>query len=244
MPGTETQSGQLLAVELVDALGDLALGFLGAVFDCEVESRVWFGLGVDLYLAGVIGSVDGRLELLAVEGPLGVETIAVGGPTSLKGLELFGLRLVVATAWAVTPASKPRAARAATVRSVERPANARIPILFVKGILVIPRKLQNCFAQTAVSVRWGRPIIARKFGLNHFGLISARPESDSTKADQKFHEFDIEFASSLEVASSCVRTQVAPAGGRRFLGVRSKSRKKPMVKKPNIAIGPGLKSRK
>ncbi len=74
----------------------LALGFLRAIFDLEVDRGVRLRFLVDLHLAGVVGSVDGRLDLLALERPLGVDAVTVGGPGSMERLEKLGLRLVVA----------------------------------------------------------------------------------------------------------------------------------------------------
>ena len=140
---------ELLPIELVDHLGGLALGFLRAVFDRQVHRGVGLRLGVDLHLARIVGSIDGRLDLLTVEGPLGVDALAIGGPGSLEGLQKLGLRLVIAERRDVAPTRSPRPARATTASSVERPVELRIPKCFVKGMMVIPRRLQNPFAQAA-----------------------------------------------------------------------------------------------
>jgi hypothetical protein len=57
-----------------------------------------------------------------------------------------------------------------------------------------------------------------------------------------FYEFSIDLGC-CAVASTSGGTQVAPEGGRRFLGVRIKNRKKTIVKNPKSAIPKGLKSR-
>jgi hypothetical protein len=89
-------------------------------------------------------------------------------------------------------------------------------------------------------MRSGSTIKRRKLGLNHFGLVSARSETNSMNVVQMFHEFEIGLESSWRVTSTAWRAHVAPAGGRRFLGVRIKSRKKASVKNPNIVMAPGL----
>ena len=119
LAGDGDAQDQLLALELVDALGGLALGVLGAVVDGEVEGRR-LGLGIGLDLAGVIRPVDGRLERLPVEGPATTRRL-LRDPGPFQGLEGVSRGLIFGQA-PVAPAHRTRAAPLATVRKAARPA--------------------------------------------------------------------------------------------------------------------------
>jgi hypothetical protein len=90
----------------------------------------------------------------------------------------------------------------------------------------------------------GSAIIGRKIGLNHFVLLCARCEADSSNVSQKFHVFELGLASGGAIARPCGGIAAERGCSSRFLGVRMSNRKKTMVMNPNIPIRPGLKSRK
>ena len=150
--GDGDAESEFLPVELVDRLRGLTLGFFRALFNRQVQCRVGLGLGVDLHFAGIVGSIHGRLELLAVEGPLGVDAVAVGGPGSLERFQKLGLRLVIAERLRRGSYQETESSQSDTASSVKRLTDVRIPRCFVNGMMVIPRRLQNPFAQAACSV--------------------------------------------------------------------------------------------
>ncbi len=94
--GDGDAEGELFAVDLVDSLGRLALGFFGAVFNDQVDGRERLGILVNFPLARVIHASDAGLDLFAVEGPGRVDAFTRRRPGSLKRLQELGLRRLVA----------------------------------------------------------------------------------------------------------------------------------------------------
>ena len=136
--GDGDAEGELFAVDLVDSLGRLALGFFGAVFNDQVDGRERLGILVNFAFARVIHASDAGLDLFAVESPGRVDAFARRRPGSLKRLQQFGLRRIVALG---TGEAKRSPEQGRQGESQGRRGRAFIAARIVTNIMMIPRKL-------------------------------------------------------------------------------------------------------